>query len=462
MTRSDKPRSRWYKEYNVNRSHQLSDRDEPPPEQVVSLSYRRLIETRYHRTEESLHQILDALAREIQQILEREGLHVTVRARLKSFESYYRKLIGKLQETRISGGNMKVNDLLGIRVICPFQGDLRNAESALRRDFTILEVEYKGRHQSYREFGYDSTHLLLQVPARILRSLEIESGDFVCEVQVRTILQEAWAEIEHELVYKAELTPLDEPLKRKLASLKATLTLSDNIFQEIRDYQRQMQDKLRLRKASLWDRILKMAGWDSVSTPDQPRSDNERSAGAGFDSSTVPEFDTTEDIDSMLLKALSAHNRQELGKALELYTRILAHDLAPKARTIVLLHRGVAFFLRGDLERAYSDFTEALRLDERSERAYYFRGIAGWALGQADGALKDLSESLKIDPLQTEVLFCRALLRSQRGDSAGALTDTEQVLAIDPDSAEAIDLQNLLTEDITAENNASDAVRRAP
>ena len=255
----------------MNRSHHLSDGNESPPEQLVSLNHRRLAETRYQQTKESLHQVLNVLSSEIQRILEREGIHVTVRARLKSFESYYRKLIGKLNNTRLRDGNMKVNDLLGIRVICPFQGDLTNAENALKRDFTVLEVEHKGRDQSYREFGYDSTHLLLRVPEHILGSLKIESGDFVCEVQVRTILQEAWAEIEHELVYKAELTPLDEPLKRKLASLKATLTLSDNIFQEIRDYQRQMQDKLRLRKARLWDQILKMAGWDSVAALDRPR-----------------------------------------------------------------------------------------------------------------------------------------------------------------------------------------------
>jgi tetratricopeptide (TPR) repeat protein len=223
-----------------------------------------------------------------------------------------------------------------------------------------------------------------------------------------------------------------------------------------------MQDKLRLRKTRLWDRILKMAGWDSVAALDRPRSHKERPAAVDIDSSTDIESDTTEDIDAMLLKALSAHNRQELGKALELYTRILAHDLAPTARTIVLLHRGVAFFLRGDPERACSDFTEALRLGERSERAYYFRGIAGWALGQHDEALKDLSESLKIDPLQTEVLFCRALLRGQQGDSAGALTDTEQVLAIDPDSSEAMDLRNLLTGETTDEKNDSDASGHGP
>ena len=353
----------------MNRSHHPADGNESPTEQVVSLSHRRLVETRYEQTKESLRQVLDVLSREIQRILELEGIHVTVKARLKSFESYYRKLIGKLDGNRISDGNMKVNDLLGIRVISPFQGDLRNVEQALRRNYYVLEVEHKGRDQSYREFGYDSIHLLLRVPERILKNLGIESGDYVFEVQVRTILQEAWAEIEHELVYKAELTPLDEPLKRKLASLKATLTLSDNIFQEIREYQRQMQDTLRLRKARLWDRVLKMAGWDSAATPDRPRSHNERPAAVDFNGSTDIESDATEDIDAMLLKALSAHNRQELDKALELYTRILAYDLAPTARTIVLLHRGVAFFLRGDPERACSDFTEALRMGDRSERA---------------------------------------------------------------------------------------------
>ena len=83
--------------------------------------------------------------------------------------------------------------------------------------------------------------------------LRLESTAF--EVQLRTILQEAWAEVEHELVYKAEFTPFDEPMKRKLAALNANLSLSDIIFQEILDYQRRLTSELERRRSAFYGKI---------------------------------------------------------------------------------------------------------------------------------------------------------------------------------------------------------------
>lgn len=434
----------------MNRSHCRAEGETTAPGRRVPLSHRRIEEARYRSLKDPYQRALDAFARELQELLEGEGLHVTVRARVKTFESYYRKLIGKLQAAGENGGDTRVNDLLGVRVICPFQGDLKTSEAALRRSLTVLEVRRKGQEHSYREFGYDSTHLLIRLPESVCRDAGVESQP-VCEVQVRTTLQEAWAEIEHELVYKAELTPLDEPLRRKLASLKATLTLSDNIFQEIRDYQRQMQDELRLRKAGLWGRILQIAaqrGTDDSGGLD-PAEESAPAPGNGRRRSRG--LEAAEDIDVMLLRALAAHNRRELEEALRLYSRILAHDLSPRARTIVLVHRGMARFERGDLEEARGDFSQAIESDDRSERAYFLRGITRWALGELGEALLDLTESLERGPLQVDVLVCRALLRCQQGDSAGALSDTEQVLAIAPDSPEARDLQDLLTVELTGD-----------
>ena len=54
-------------------------------------------------------------------------------------------------------------------------------------------------------------------------------------------MQDAWAEVEHELVYKSDITLPNQSIRRKLASLNATLTLSDLIFQEIRDYQKEIR-----------------------------------------------------------------------------------------------------------------------------------------------------------------------------------------------------------------------------
>ncbi len=106
----------------------------------------------------------------------------------------------------------------------------------------------------FKEFGYESIHILIEVPADILSRFQLAES-LVCEIQVCTILQDAWAEVEHELVYKANFSPFDESLKRKLAALNATLTLSDTLFQEIRDYQRLLQSELKRRRETFIEQL---------------------------------------------------------------------------------------------------------------------------------------------------------------------------------------------------------------
>ncbi len=60
--------------------------------------------------------------------------------------------------------------------------------------------------------------------------------DLKCEVQVRTILQHAWAEIEHDIRYKPEvIASLTKELNRKFAQLSGTLELVDDAFQSIKN-----------------------------------------------------------------------------------------------------------------------------------------------------------------------------------------------------------------------------------
>jgi putative GTP pyrophosphokinase len=164
--------------------------------------------------------------------------HPTVKSRTKDFASFYKKYLRLLNQTSRDGKPPVITDLIGIRIICPFIEDLALVEEALKRKFEVLEVERKGSEHSFKEFGYQSTHLLITIPAGLIETQGMQDCG-VAEVQIRTILQDAWAEVEHELVYKAEFTPFDDPMKRKLAAVNASLFLADIIFQEIRDYQRQ-------------------------------------------------------------------------------------------------------------------------------------------------------------------------------------------------------------------------------
>ena len=82
----------------------------------------------------------------------------------------------------------------------------------------------------------------------------------VVEVQVRTILQDAWAEVEHELIYKSHFRfPNSDSIRKKLAAVNASLSLADMIFQEIRDAQKEMARWGQERFQAMLDKATELA-----------------------------------------------------------------------------------------------------------------------------------------------------------------------------------------------------------
>jgi putative GTP pyrophosphokinase len=96
--------------------------------------------------------------------------------------------------------------------------------------------------QQEEKLGYQSVHYIVKLKAT--RSKLPEYGRFrnlVAEVQVRTILQHTWAEIEHDIQYKSIAT-LPRPIRRRFITLAGLLEIADREFQAISDE----ETKLRL------------------------------------------------------------------------------------------------------------------------------------------------------------------------------------------------------------------------
>ena len=69
----------------------------------------------------------------------------TYKSRIKSFNSYYRKILRlKADEFSSRGKLVELTDMIGIRIICAFIEDLHEVEQQVRKNFTVKEVEYKG------------------------------------------------------------------------------------------------------------------------------------------------------------------------------------------------------------------------------------------------------------------------------------------------------------------------------
>jgi putative GTP pyrophosphokinase len=410
---------------------------------------RNTLRKQYETYVSVLAYIAKDLTEQVEQIVHRLPSHPMVKGRHKEFGSYYKKYLKLLNAQEGDSSSVVtgpvsddpaaadpvITDLIGLRVVCPFIEDLAAVEDILREHFTVLELDRKGAHFSFKEFGYESIHLLIEIPNAILEKRG-NCGCEVAEIQIRTILQDAWAEVEHELVYKAEFTPFDDPMKRKLAAVNASLSLADNIFQEIRTYQRQLNGQLGKRRDSFFRKI------------------EEATDGLLFDEEKdKPEVDALyrhpgekNTIDDLLLNALYAHNKNHFDEAISFYSRILDMKPDEAVTSLIYKHRGMANFAQSHYEEAIEDFGCSLEMDPRSYKAVYYRGVVKSVLRRYSEALDDFTLSLKINPYQNYTLYRRGQAYYHLGDYPAALADCEASLALDPDSEGAAKFRTLLQE----------------
>ncbi len=141
----------------------------------------------------------------------------------------------------------QITDLSAIRIITFFPRTIEQIDSMLREEFEILERSDKSKDLLEEEkFGYQSIHYLVKLnPARSMLSEYQRFTGAITEVQVRTILQHAWAEIEHDIQYKSSTTiPTD--IKRRFMALAGLLEIADREFQAIQDDDRALTTKADL------------------------------------------------------------------------------------------------------------------------------------------------------------------------------------------------------------------------
>ncbi|ARK30504.1 GTP pyrophosphokinase [Halalkalibacter krulwichiae] len=121
-----------------------------------------------------------------------------VKSRLKSPESILKKISKKGYDLSLQSIRENIKDIAGIRITCSFISDIYKISEMLQKQKDIEVIEVKDYIRNPKRNGYQSLHLLLQVP--IFMSDRVEN---VCvEVQIRTIAMDFWASLEHKIYYK--------------------------------------------------------------------------------------------------------------------------------------------------------------------------------------------------------------------------------------------------------------------
>ncbi|SCY46589.1 GTP pyrophosphokinase family protein [Nitrosospira sp. Nsp13] len=135
----------------------------------------------------------------------------------------------------------QINDKAAIRIITFFPRTIEEIDQMLRSEFAVFEHFDKGESLIEEErFGYQSVHYLITLSDVRTPLPEYERfKDAKVEVQVRTILQHAWAEIEHDIQYKSSAT-IPRDIKRRFMSLAGLLEIADREFQAVQDADRDL------------------------------------------------------------------------------------------------------------------------------------------------------------------------------------------------------------------------------
>jgi len=140
-----------------------------------------------------------------------------------------------------------VTDLSGVRIICFSTNQLETVCKSIKENFEIIEelsVDKKTLLDPDR-FGYLSIHYVVKLSKQRNQLPEYATyADLICEIQIRTLLQHAWAEIEHDLGYKSDIA-VPKHIKRRFYRLSGLLELADDefnfIIKEIESYKQKLE-----------------------------------------------------------------------------------------------------------------------------------------------------------------------------------------------------------------------------
>lgn len=130
-----------------------------------------------------------------------------------------------------------IHDMLGVRVITYFSDDVDRVGKLIEREFSVdpnNSVDKRKKLEA-QEFGYLSLHYVLSLdPKRAALPEYYTHAGRSFELQIRSTLQHAWAEIEHDLGYKYPLSLPDEA-RRDFARIASMLESADQDFVRLRN-----------------------------------------------------------------------------------------------------------------------------------------------------------------------------------------------------------------------------------
>ena len=170
-------------------------------------------------------------------------------SRTKTLESFCEKINRKSYKNPFD----EITDFSGVRIVYLYSSDRKLIEEIIERNFEIIEKVDKSKLDD-EKFGYGALHYLVKIRSSNGGARYEELKNKVCELQVRTILQDAWAVVANHLSYKQE-SDVPRVLRRKLNALSGLFETADDQFEIIKNarlaYKEEVQSSIPARLESM-------------------------------------------------------------------------------------------------------------------------------------------------------------------------------------------------------------------
>lgn len=146
----------------------------------------------------------------------------SITSRVKKPMSIFEKLRRMGEPVTLQKIEECLNDVAGIRVICPFIDDIYSVAEMLARQDDITVLRVKDYIRKPKPNGYRSYHMIVQVPVFFSdgkRPMRVE-------IQIRTVAMDFWASLEHQMKYKKDSADRPE-ISAELKSCAETIAATD-------------------------------------------------------------------------------------------------------------------------------------------------------------------------------------------------------------------------------------------
>ena len=196
----------------------------------VDSEFKSKWKTEYARMANAYEKLVNEVSYTLRTTLDKKGVRyhaISFRPdKIKTFSSLFQKVKRKqITEVDLSA----IVDLAGVRIICLYRSDLQSVRQIISSCFKIT-AEDTSRTRAVQPFGYSSDHYVVELPDYCKGPRYDDIKGLPCEIQVRTILMDAWASVSHHLDYKQELDiPLE--LRANFNALSGLFYVADTNFE---------------------------------------------------------------------------------------------------------------------------------------------------------------------------------------------------------------------------------------